>query len=287
MRASACSPSMDGRETCSFYFIVCVLHVVSANSGSTTPQEGRRRQQRAQHQRRMKIERKSTKSRSEITEKPSQIDEKSLENRSWPVLGVQARFRDASGRVRDATWTRQSRLKSDLGTPRARQERPGDVQERARDGPKTLPGPSGAMSECVRRDKQSRTRHRNVFSSFLSCRAKAPMCCSYQFLQCFVGFERCKQRTRARSEDPRKSRRFGPQNRARERPGDLKSSPGGTVRATKREKGTRNIAIFWKAGASGPDEATKSEKDGGQESPGPECAETWYDKNVRDERMVT
>ena len=133
VRASACSPSMDGRETRAFYFIVCVLHVVSANSGSTTTQEGRGRKQRAQHQRRMKIERKSTKSRSEITEKPSQIDEKSLENRSWPVLGVQARFRDASGRVRDATWTRQSRLKSDLGTPRARQERPGDVQERARD----------------------------------------------------------------------------------------------------------------------------------------------------------
>ena len=236
MRASACSPSMDGRETRAFYFIVCVLHVVSANSGSTTTQEGRGRKQRAQHQRRMKIERKSTKSRSEITEKPSQIDEKSLENRSWPVLGVQARFRDASGRVRDATWTRQSRLKSDLGTPRARQERPGDVQERARDGPKTLPGPSGAMSECVRRDKQSRTRHRNVFSSFLSCRAKAPMCCSYQFLQCFVGFERCKQRTRARSENARKSRRFGLQNRARERPGDPKSSPSGPVRAIKRAR---------------------------------------------------
>ena len=234
MRASACSPSMDGRETRAFYFIVCVLHVVSANSGSTTTQEGRGRKQRAQHQRRMKIERKSTKSRSEIIEKPSQIDEKSLENRSWPVLGVQARFRDASGRVRDATWTRQSRLKSDLGTPRARQERPGDVQERARDGPKTLPGPSGAMSEC----------HWKDFLSFLSCRAKAPMCSSYQFLQCFVGFERCKQRPRARSENARKSWRFGLQNRARERPGDPKSSPGGPVRATKREKVAQSFAIF-------------------------------------------
>ena len=234
----------------------------------------------------MKIERKSTKSRSEITEKPSQIDKKSMENRSWPVLGVQARFRDALGRVRDATWTRQSRLKSDLGTPRARQERPGDVQERARDGPKTLPGPSGAMSECVRHGKHSRTRHRNDFWTFLSCRAKAPMCCSYQFLQCFVGFERCKQRRRARSENARKSRRFGLQNRARERPGDPKSSPGGPFCATKRVKVARSSAIFWKAGASGPDEATKSAKVGGQERPGPGPPVGWCDRNVRDDEMM-
>ena len=95
--------------------------------------------------------------------KPSQVDGISTKNRSWPVFGVQSRFGDVSGRVRDATGARQSRPKSDLGTPRACQEWPGDVQERARDGPKTPPGPSGAMSECVRRDKQSRTRHRNVF----------------------------------------------------------------------------------------------------------------------------
>ena len=247
MRASACSPSMDGRETRAFYFIVCVLHVVSANSGSTTTQEGRGRKQRAQHQRRMKIERKSSKSRSEITEKPSQIDEKSLENRSWPVLGVQARFRDASWRVRDATWTRQSGLKSDLGTPRARQERPGDVQERARDGPKTLPGTSGAMSECVRRNKQSRTRHRNVFSSFLSCRAKAPMCSSYQFLQCFVAFERCKQRARAQQKRS-KIRAFRPSKSSpgpSERP---KIEPGRRISRDRTRKRRAKLCDFWESG---------------------------------------
>ena len=63
------------------------------------------------------------------------------------------------------------RSKSDFGTPRARQERPGGAQERPRDGPKTLPGAFGAMSERVRRNKNCRTRHRNDFSLFFCCRA--------------------------------------------------------------------------------------------------------------------
>ena len=106
----------------------------------------------------------------------AKIGEKSMKNRSWLVLGVQSRSGGASERVRDGPGRRQSRAGSDLGTPRASQERPGDTQERARDGPKTLPGPSRATSECVRRDNHSQTRHRNDFSSILSCRAKAPMC---------------------------------------------------------------------------------------------------------------
>ena len=128
-----------------------------------------------------KVARKSAKNR-------AKMHEKSMKIRSWLVLGVQSRFGDASERVRDAPGTRQSRPKSDLGTPRARQERSGDAQKRARDGPKTLPGPSGAMSECVRRGKHSRTRHRSDFSSILSCRAKAPMCKKCSSCQCFVHF---------------------------------------------------------------------------------------------------
>ena len=146
---------------------------------------GRRREQtreQADKQTHTNKRRKSVKNRSKIDEKPSQIDEKLIKIRSRVVLGVQGRFGDASGRVRDAAGTRPSRLKSDLGTPRARQERPGDAQERSQEGPKTLPGRSGATPERVRRDKHRRTRHRNDFWSFLFCRAKAPMCCSYQFL---------------------------------------------------------------------------------------------------------
>ena len=176
MRARACSSSWGGRETRAFYFSVCVLSVVSASSGTRTAQEWRGRKQKTQRQIRTIFLRKSRKRRSENSEKPSQIGEKSMKNRSWLFLGVQSRSGGASERVRDGPGRRQSWARSDLGTPRASQERPGDAQERARDGPKTLPGPSRATSECVRRDNHSQTRHRNDFSSILSRRAKAPMC---------------------------------------------------------------------------------------------------------------
>ena len=224
---------------------------------------------------------------SKISKKPSQVDEKSSKNRSWPVLGVQGRLGDASGRVRDAPGTRQSRPRSDLGTPRACQERPGDAQERSRDGLKTVPGACGAMSERVRREKHRRVRHRNDFSLFLSCRAKAPMCCSYQFLQCFVGFERCKQRTRTRSENARKSRRFGLQNRARERPGDPKSSPGGPVRATKREKVARSSSMFLEACANGPTKRARASFLADKSAPPTEATQCWYGKNVRDDDTIS
>ena len=167
-----------------------------------------------------------------------------MTNRSRAVLCVQGRVRDVSRRVRDGSWTTKNRSKADLGTPRTGQERPRAVQKRARDGPKTLPDRPGAMSECIRSIEHCRTTPQNDFSLFSCRRAKAPMCCSYQFLRCFVGFERCKQRTRARRENVRKSRRFGLQNRARERPGDPKSSPGGSFRAPKREKVARSFTIF-------------------------------------------
>ena len=114
VRASACSPSLDARETRAFYYIVCVLLAVSASD-----------------------------------EKPSQIVEKSTKNRSWTVLGVKSRFGDPSGRVRDATGTRQSRPRVDLGTPRARQERPGGAQAtpgRSQDAPERVRSDVGARA---------------------------------------------------------------------------------------------------------------------------------------------
>ena len=99
------------------------------------------------------------------------------------------------------------------------------------------------------------------------------MCLACQFLQCFVGLEQSKHRTRARSEKARKSRRFGLENRARERSGNLKLSPGGFVRAPKREKVARSSAIFFKVGASEPVRARKGRSRAAEERPGSEAPE--------------
>ena len=88
--------------------------------------------------RRTQHERKSTKNHSKIDENPSEIDPKSTKNRSWDVLGTQSRFRDASGRTRDGSWTPKCRPKADLGAPRASQERPRGIQKRRRGAPETL-----------------------------------------------------------------------------------------------------------------------------------------------------
>ena len=74
------------------------------------------------------------------------------------------------------------------------------------------------------------------------------MCVLYQFLQCFVGFERTKTRTRARGDKPRKSMRFGLKNRARERRGEPKSGSTGQGRAAKPEK-SRTVKRFFFCGA--------------------------------------
>ena len=190
MRTSACSPSLDGRETRAFYFIVCVLSAVSASSGNTTTQELRGRKQRIQRQIRTNILRNSTKNRSKIDEKPSQIIEKSSKNRSRAVLGAQGRFGDTPGRARDGLWTAKCRPKADLEAPRASRERPRYVQKRPWTAPQTLPDRPGAVSDRVWSIEHHRTRSRSDFSSILRRRAKAPMWLAYQFLQCFVGFER-------------------------------------------------------------------------------------------------
>ena len=148
VRTSACSPSMDGRETHAFYLIVCVLLAVSASSGNSTTQELRGRKQRIQRQIRTNILQNSTKNRPKIDEKPSQIDEKSLLGGFGRSKPFQGRAGTRSGRPRAAP----SRPGVDLGTPRARQERPGVDRKRPQDGPKTLPSPSGVTSVHIRRN---------------------------------------------------------------------------------------------------------------------------------------
>ena len=88
--------------------------------------------------RRTRLERKSTKHHLKIDESPSQIDPKSMKNRSWAVLGAQNCFGDASGRARDGFWTPKCRPKADLGAPWVGQKRPGLVQKRPQGVPETL-----------------------------------------------------------------------------------------------------------------------------------------------------
>ena len=124
--------------------------------------------------------------------------------------------------------------------PNALRAKGGGFQGRSQDAPETVRSDVGVRSA---RQTPSDALSQQFFV-VLSCRAKAPMCFSYQFLKCFVGFERSKRRTRVRNENTQKSRRCGLQNRARERPGDPKSSPSGPVCATKREKVARSLSIF-------------------------------------------
>ena len=151
-------------------------------------------------------------------------------------------------RARDVTGTPKTRLRADLGAPRASQERPGAVRKRPWASPERLPDRPAAVSERVWSIERCRTCSRNDCWSFLHWRAEAPMCVSYQFLQCFVGFERPRTQTHARGEKVRKSTRFGFKNRAQERPGEPKSGSSGQVRAAKRAK----ARDFFVVGANEP-----------------------------------
>ena len=191
-------------------------------------------------------------------------------------MGVQSRLWHAPGRAQDRFGTAKSRSWTDLGPSRTRQERPETVQKRPRTSPEPLPDRPEATFERVRSIERRRTRLWNDFSLFLSCRAKAPMCLAYQFLQCFVVFERSKQRTRTRSEKPRKSRRFGLQNRRRDRPGDRKSRPDGPARPPKRESRALLSDFFPFRSSGEPVDARKSLSKAAKSARDREARECWY-----------
>ena len=159
----------------------------SEETGATAGQQRRARKEKKPQQGSSENQRKN---RPKIDEKTENIDQKSMKNRSWGVLGVQRRFGCASGRARDSSWTAKNRPKTDLETPRASQERPTASQIRPRDGFESLPDRFGTLSERVWNFEHCRTTSPNDFFTFFGDRAKAPMCFLYQFLQCFVEIER-------------------------------------------------------------------------------------------------
>ena len=229
---SSSGQAQEGRETCAFFFFLIAFSlsiVLSERAKVNKAQEHRNdadRSRRHSAQNVRTASEKSTKNRSKIDENPCQIDQKSTKYRCWAILGAQDRFGDASGRAQDGLRTAKCRPKADLETPRAGQERPRDVQKRPWVAPKTFPDGLGAMSERVWSIEHHRARLRSDFSSILHRRAQAPKCVSYWFLQYFFAVAGNLHRTHASNEKPRKFKRFGLQKRARERPGDPKSSPG-------------------------------------------------------------
>ena len=130
---------------------------------------------------RKRLERKSTKHRSNIDENEADIDEKSTNNRSWANSGAQGCFGDASGRARNSFWTPKWRPKADLGRLRARREWPGAVQKRPWAVPETLQEALSEVSERLWCVKRRRACLQIDFSSFLRRRAEAPICVSHQF----------------------------------------------------------------------------------------------------------
>ena len=131
--------------------------------------------------RRRRLERNSKIFFSKIVANGAKIDEKSMQNRSWAVLGARSRFGDAPGRARDGSGTPKNQPRTDPGAPMATQERPGTAQKPLRAGPGTLLDDFGADPARAWCTERCRTRSRNDFSSFLRRRADAPMCFPTQF----------------------------------------------------------------------------------------------------------
>ena len=97
--------------------------------------------------RRKLLERNSTKNLTKIDENGTTIDEKSMQNRSWEVLGARSRFGDAPGRARDGPGTPKKDSGIDLGASGAGQERVGTGQKSPGAGLGTLPDDFGAIPE--------------------------------------------------------------------------------------------------------------------------------------------
>ena len=140
-----------------FLFAFCLSIVVSDRA---------KKKQNTQRESRMKVERKSTKNRSKIDEKPMKFQ-------SWAVLGAQGHFGDAPGCAQDCSQMSKSRPKADLGAPRVSQERPGVVQKRPQARPEPQPGRTRGLPEHVRHAEHRQTRSRNDFATVLRRHAKA------------------------------------------------------------------------------------------------------------------
>ena len=171
-------------------------------------------------------------------------DENSTTNRRKLVLGQfgtikvhSAAARDTPERLRSAKKLLRIRSESPRAAPRRSRKRPGSVLE----APGTPEGQLWLQFGRVRGTVHCPNASRIGFSSFLFRRAKSPMCFAYHVLLCFVVLGRRKFRTGGKGAESRNSMVFGFQNRPRDRPGDPKSRPGGSVRAVHCESYAKNL----------------------------------------------
>ena len=171
---------------------------------------------------RAKFDEKSFENPRKWSQNPLKIDAKLILGgfgRSKPFRG---RARTRSGRARDAKKRLRDRSWGVRGGPRARGNRSKVSPGRSWDAPGQLR--SGPRARLVRRALSNTLAERFCIVFVASCRSSKLEICAPT--HCFVSLGQCTHRPRASVEKLRKSSGFGLQNRARERPGDPKSSAG-------------------------------------------------------------
>ena len=169
-----------------------------------------------------------------------------------------------SGRVWDAKRRPRDRSWGVRGGPRASGNQPKVSTGGSWDAPVRFR--SGPQAHVVHRALLSTLAERFCVVFVVSCKSsklkiRAPT-------QCFVGLGQCTHRPCASVEKPRKSSRFGSQNRAQERRGDPKLSAGEPDRAKMRAPSASRASENLKVSAN---EAIASEK--ARPVP-PKCART-------------
>ena len=169
-------------------------------------------------------------------------------------MGAGGRFEDAPGRARDGSGTPREGPGTDLGVSGAEQVRLGTGQKLSRAGPG-----SDSRARLVRRALSNTLAEQICVVFVVSLKSskrkiRAPT-------QCFVSLGQCMHRPRASVEKPRKSIRFGLQNRAREHPGDPKSGASGPDRAKMHARSASGASENLKVGASEQLRARKRERE--------------------------
>ena len=131
----------NGRRPCNLHIFVISSRLVCRSRSVS--------EQRRSRCHSAKVVRKSNGNRRKIDGKSIKIGEKSKKIPSQAVWDARNRFGNALGRARDVTGTPKTRLRADLGAPRASQERPGAVRKRPWASPERLPDRLAAVSERV------------------------------------------------------------------------------------------------------------------------------------------